>query len=142
MYILPYILGEQKSSQSEFSIQTLWLFLGKKGTCLWETDEQTPVTQAFVQEEYLTANGFVGRMRLFTNTLCLFEVDPNKTPIHDFYMWLDTGAKEDDTVWRPFFNIQGTKKEQYGWEEQAKEHRLGALTVQSIWDMVLRLPAE
>lgn len=136
MYILPYVLEEQKASQSEFKIQTLWLFLAQKGLTLWETDEKTPLTEDFVQKEYLIPNGFVGTMRSFTKDICLFEVDQTKTKIQDFYMWLDKGATAETTVWRPFFQITGN--ESYQWEEEAKKHSLGSLTVQDIWTMVLR----
>ena len=136
MYILPYVLEEQKASHSEFCIQTLWLFLAQKGKALWETDEKTPLKKDFVQKEYLIPNGFVGTMHTFTKDICLFEVDQTKTNIKDFYMWLDKSAEEDTTVWRPFFQITGN--ENYQWEEETKKHSLGALSVQDIWTMVLR----
>jgi len=140
MYIVPYVLEEQKASHSEFCIQTLWLFLTQKGKALWETDEKIKITQEFVQKEYLIPNGFVGRIQSFTKDICFFEVDQTKTNIKDFYMWLDKGAEEDTMVWRPFFRITGN--ESYQWEEEAKKHSLGALTVQDIWTMVLRLSTE
>ncbi len=154
MYILPYVLDKQKASQSEFCIKTLWLFLSQRGKSLWETDETTPLTREFVQDEYLTPNGFLGSIREFNETFCLFEVDQTRTNIKDFYMWLEKTASEEDTVWRPFFQITGN--ESYAWEEQAKQHILGTsgtvgtsctstgvpVTVQDIWDMVLRLPTE
>ncbi len=137
MYILPYVLEKQKASQSEFCIQTLWLFLAKKGKVLWETDEKTNVTEDFVQKEYLEPNGFFGTMKHFTNTICLFEVDPTKTNIKEFYMWCDKDVKEEDTVWRPFFKITG--HESYAWEEQEMKHSFGSFgTCKDIWDLVLR----
>lgn len=137
MYILPYVLEEQKASQSEFKIQTLWLFLAQKGLVLWETDENIPLTEDFVQKEYLIPNGFFGIIREFSKNICLFEVDITKTKIQDFYMWFDKAATAETTVWRPFFQITG--KERYQWEDEAKKHSLGDLTVQDIWTMVLRL---
>jgi hypothetical protein len=135
MYLIPYIHESKFEEHSEFKTQILWLFLAERGTKVWQTDEEGEITQSFVINEYFTPNDIFGTIRHFTNDICLFEVDCMKTKIEDFWMWLDEKAKEDDILWRPFFNIHG--KDNYAWEEQAEKHMLGSFgSVQQIWNLV------
>ncbi len=140
MYLLPYILESKLSGQSEFTSQTLWLFLAERGKAVWQTDEEGELTPSFVINEYFTPNEIYGNIRHFTKDICLFEVDCMKTRIEDFWTWLDEKAKEDDIVWRPFFMIQG--KDNYAWEKQAEKHMLGTFgSVQQIWEILLSKPS-
>lgn len=135
MYLIPYIHESNFEGQSEFKVQTLWLFLAERGTKVWQTDEDGELTQDYIIDEYFTPNDIFGRIRYFSKDICLFEVDCLKTKIEDFWMWLDEKAKEDDIVWRPFFMIQGN--ENYAWEEQTEKHILGSFgSIQQIWKLV------
>jgi hypothetical protein len=142
MYILPYYLERTSQTQTEFSLQTLWLFLTEQGTALWETDEKKKVTPEFIVREYLTPNGIYGTVKCVKENTLFFEVDISKTKINNFYNWIDDEVNSDSEVWRPFFYISdkdmNSAKQFWGWKEQTEIISFGSFgSLHKIWDVVL-----
>jgi hypothetical protein len=140
MFIVPYYM-KTTNSQFEFKLTTLWLFLTNQGTSVWETDEKKP-TADFIVREYLTPNGFYGKVKCVKENTLYFEVDTEKTKIQNFYNWIDSDDenKNFEEVWRPFFYVSDSdySKQNWGWKEMNETNSLGSFgTVQRIWEVIL-----
>jgi hypothetical protein len=144
MFLIPYRLQPSQSSETNFTLSTLWVFTTKGGTSLWETDEDT-CTEEEILKEYLHANGFKGRGHGVKGGCYLFEVDPCQTPLSDFYSWTDflqmnKPIPKDCDVWRPFVWVDtealGTTNE-WGWNTESEKETLGAFgTVRTLWELI------
>jgi hypothetical protein len=138
MFIVPYYL-ETTKSQSEFKFTTLWLFLTNQGTTVWETDEKKP-TADFIVREYLTPNGFYGKVKCVKGDVLYFEVDTKQTKIQNFYNWIDEEVNTDSEVWRPFFYVSDDdlSKQHWGWKEMTETILFGSFgTIERIWETVI-----
>ncbi len=129
MFLIPYVLHRTSHEKAQFQMWIVWVFLSEGGTHVWQTDEESP-TQDFVLSEYFEPNGMFGQVKLFTESVCLYEIDPARTQFSDFYMWQDFLQKQQPIpktcdVWRPFFWI-GTKEfgTQDEWQWQAEAENL------------------
>lgn len=136
MFIVPYYI-ETTKSQFEFKLTTLWLFLTNEGTTVWETDEKKP-TADFILREYLTPNGFYGKVKCIKENTLYFEIDTEKTKIQNFYNWIDDLTNEE--VWRPFFYVSDNdfSKNCWGWKEMNETNMLGSFgSIERIWEIIL-----
>ncbi len=86
---------------------TAWIFLTEGGTKLWKTDEDN-LTNKEILEQYLTPNGFHGRVKCAKGDVLYYEVNPDAMNMNDFYSWTEFLASgrtpsTDIDIWRPFF---------------------------------------
>ena len=140
MYIIPYFLTESKKG-SHFYIKTAWVFLKNGGMTVWETDEAT-CTEKFILENYLTPNGFFGKITKRTKTSVFFQIDTTKTILNDFYSWSDFLKKEAEIpntadMFRPFFWVdsEDNKDDDWGWHEECKDVSFGKFgTLADLWE--------
>ncbi len=139
MFLVPYYL-ERTQSHSEFKLTTLWLFLMKNGTTIWETDEKKP-TRDFVINEYFIPNGLYGKVKCIKDNTLYFEVDITKTKVQNFYNWIDEEVNSESLeVWRPFFYVSDDDytKQSWGWKEMTETISLGSFgSMERIWETVL-----
>jgi hypothetical protein len=146
MFILPYILQGPQKSSTESSLTVAWIFTLHGGNGIWETDEEL-LSEEYIVQEYLEPNGFYGQSKGILENCLVYEVDPSRTKLSDFYMWSDFLGKgqappEGCDVWRPFFwvgNSQLGEEDSWGWETQARELSLGKFgTADKIWKLIGR----
>jgi hypothetical protein len=128
MFILPYFLQKSKMSTTGFEFSVAWVFTIDGGASVWQTDEET-LSEESILEDYLEPNGFVGVSKGVVENCFVYEVDPEKTNLSDFYMWTDFLGKCQTPpttcdVWRPFAWVGGND-DAWGWEGQASELSLG-----------------
>lgn len=144
MFILPYIRQPSKSSTTDFSLTVAWVFTIQGGTGIWETDEEILADDRCIQE-YLEPNGFYGVSKGIVDNCLVYEVDPSRTKLSDFYMWSDFLGKgqappEGCDVWRPFFWVGDTdigEEDGWGWLSQTSELSLGKFgAVSKIWKLL------
>jgi hypothetical protein len=96
---------------------------------------------------YLAPNGIYGtHIPTDRKDIFLYKVNKENTDLGDFYNWSDmlSGAECGDEIWRPFFwvgNESYGESDEWGWEDEMKELRIGTFgTVDSLWK-VLRVSA-
>jgi hypothetical protein len=109
MKVVPYIYT-QSSTDAGLKIHKINVFLSRGGSAIWQTDETGPLTETFIQEEYLIPNGLISRsVRLDqTKGIAWIEVDTDKTKLSDFYTWAEvlknpTIAASKPECWRPYY---------------------------------------
>lgn len=144
MYIIPFFIEEPKETTVGFKFWTCWVFMGQNGKAIWETDKSI-VPPKDVIDMYLHPNDIHGtHMPTSRKDVFLYKVDKTKTNISDFYTWSDmlSGVECGSEIWRPFFwvgNDSYGEADEWGWEEEMKDIRVGSFgTVDSLWK-VLRL---
>jgi hypothetical protein len=147
MFIVPFFKKNSVKSSAGFDIQTVWVFLTAGGTTIWETEETNDAkcSEKFVIENYLTPNGFIGKVFKKTKKTLFFEINLEATNIDNFYSWSDFLKKESPIpdqleLFRPFLWIGDAAAEvdeenDWGWMEECREVSLGKFgTLADLWD--------
>jgi len=150
MYIVPYYLEESVQTSpklgggaaapttlSEFKLWKAWVFLVNGGKQVWETEEPCSVKE--VVANYLTPNGFLGKVVHSTKTCVYFKID-RAMNLSDLYSWKEFLERAEDIpdvpVLRPVIWV-GDKpgvKDDWGWSEQCAEVSLGKYgTLEKLW---------
>jgi hypothetical protein len=144
MFILPYILQPPQKSSTDFTLRVAWIFTIHGGGGIWETEEEL-LSEEKVIQEYLEPNGFYGVSKGIIENCLVYEVDPSRTKLSDFYMWSDFIGKgqppsEGCDIWRPFFwlgDSQLGEDDAWGWESQTTEVSLGKFgSVSKVWELL------
>ena len=147
MFIIPYFLKSPKSSTTGFAFTVAWIFTTDGGSNIWQTDEET-LSEESILQDYLEPNGFIGTSKGIIENCLVFQVDPDKTNLSDFYTWTDFLGKGQIPplscdVWRPFQWISDTSpgedKDVWGWRMQAEKLSLGNFgSLEKVWDTINR----
>ena len=79
------------------------------GTARWTTDEKE-LSAVDVVEQYLTPNGFKGRVVCVKDDTVYFKIDYAAMDMANFYTWTEFLVRGEEVpreldVWRPFFWI-------------------------------------
>lgn len=133
MLIVPYKL--QKESQQ---LWTLWIFLSNG--IVWETDEEK-CSEKFILDNYLTPNGFFGKVRKIIGKTLYFEIN-EKTNIDNFYTWTEFLKKEVEIpkvdLFRPFIWLGESigQKDDWGWYEECEQVSLGKINLLEVWTQI------
>lgn len=144
MFILPYILQPSQKSSTDFTLTVAWIFTIHGGTGIWETDEEL-LSEEQVIKEYLEPNGFYGVSKGIVDGCLMYDVNPSRTKLSDFYMWSDFLGKGQPPstgcdVWRPFFwlgNSEVGQEDAWGWSAQASELCLGKFgSSAKLWKLI------
>ncbi len=133
--MLPFYL---KQKQAQLLITNLTVFLSNSGKTFWQTEEST-VTEKQLQEDYLQPNGFVWRRILFTPSIVYVEIDPEKTPLQDFYMW-EEAQKSTQRLecWRSFYFFKDAMSSDWFSGKQLSESEVEGKSIQEYYEDILR----
>jgi len=140
MYLIPFFIEEPKITSLGCKMWTVWVFTSKGGKEIWQTEKRKVDT--IVQEEFLNNNLYGSVIPTIQKDVLLYKIDTEATNISEFYTWKDMlqGTSCHEEIWRPFFWV-GTSRygetDEWGWEDEAKEIRLGPFgTVDTLWKVL------
>lgn len=87
MKLVPYFFTHPKGLVSTERIECLWIFLASAGKRLWQTDEEGRLSTQEIVTSYCEPNGLIANQIWIENDISFVEVDSQRTPLKDFYMW-------------------------------------------------------
>jgi hypothetical protein len=142
MFIVPFFIEPPKETKIGFKFWTAWVFMTQKGQAVWTVNEPITKDPQLIIKEYLEGNNIYGTyIPTQRKDVILYKVNTTKTSIPDFYTWNDmlTTSCGDD-VWRPFFWVGDTmygESDDWGWEEQLKELKIGTFgSMDTLWKVL------
>jgi hypothetical protein len=135
MKVLPFFLKHKTKS---LAITNFTVFLSHSGKSVWQTDESS-VTEKQLQEEYLQPNGFVDTNIHFTPQIVYVEIDPFKTPLHDFYTWEEANQLQKKVeCWRSYYFFKDATGADWFSGKQLQESELEGKPIHEYYEDILR----
>lgn len=132
MKVVPFYL---RQTQTHLSITKLTVFLSNGGKTLWQPEDQI-LTEKQLQEEYLEPNGFVWTRIVQTPTIWYVEIDPEKTPLHEFYTWEECQTQRAE-CWRSFYLFQDPTGSDWFSGKQLSESEIEGKSIHTYYEEIL-----
>jgi len=133
-------MEEPKDTTLGCKLWKLWVFTEKGVHDIWSCDDTDK--NGIINTHFLPNNIYGTYVPTKRSDIFLYKVDTTKTLVSDFYTWNDmlTGTECENEIWRPFFWIGNThygESDEWGWEEELKEIRVGKFgSVDTLWKVL------